>query len=123
MKINLRLPAARYGVVAFATVMALDARDAFAQTIGENVNELGDDLSAIGKFTLAGSFLLGVVLIIQGIMKLIESHNTEGRTKLSAGFWRLGLGAIGMGIGVFSGVLTNTLGLGNITPETSEVPF
>ncbi|MNL46414.1 hypothetical protein D3C87_1691220 [compost metagenome] len=66
--------------------------------------------------TVAGMFLLGIVAIGAGLSKLKQAAETQGQqVKYSEGMWRIGIGAALVAIPAFSGMLSESIGLGSVT--------
>jgi len=109
-----------YAILAAATVTVSAAEEAAAQQkIGNIATDVIDQMGSIGKLMVAGSFVGGLVMLATGLMKLKAAAENPNQTKYSEGLWRVGVGAGLVAIPTFSGVLTQTFGLGN-TPSITE---
>jgi len=104
-----------YAVAAAATI-ALTAEPAKAQSSGGTVGTIAESLITqfgnLGKVIVAGSFVGGLVMFGTGLMKL-KAASENPQTKYSEGLWRVVVGAGLVAIPTFSGVLTQTFGLGS----------
>jgi hypothetical protein len=107
----------KYAIAAAFTVAAMSAESAVAaSTAGETAAKVGDQIGAIGKMTVAGMFLLGILAIGAGLSKLKQAAETQGQqVKYSEGMWRIGVGAALIAIPTFSGMLTASFGWGSVT--------
>lgn len=112
MNIMRKLLDAPYAVLAAATV-SLMAEPAHAEgDIGAMADGVTKQVSNVGKLIVAGGFLVGVVLVIAGLMKLKQAADTQGQqVKYGEGLWRLAVGAGLVAVPAFTGVLTTSAGL------------
>ncbi|MBY3433867.1 hypothetical protein HFN89_06860 [Rhizobium laguerreae] len=107
-----------YAAAAALTVFAMSAMDANAATgtVGDQASKVGTQIGQIGKATVAGMFLIGIIAIGAGLSKLKQAAETQGQqVKYSEGMWRIGIGAALVAIPTFSGMLSESLGLGSVT--------
>lgn len=107
-----------YALAATMTVAALTAgeADAATSTVGDAADKLGSQAGQIGKLMVAGAFVLGIVMLASGLQKLKQAADTQGQqVKYSEGMWRIAVGAGLVAIPAFSGMLTNTFSLGDVT--------
>ena len=112
-----------YAILASATV-ALMAPPAQAETVGSAATNMYSQLGEIGKLIVLGSVVGGVVMLGAGLMKLKQAADTQGQqVKYSEGMWRLAVGAGLVGIPALSGMLTQTLSLGESTVTGSGAGF
>jgi hypothetical protein len=108
----------QYAIAAAFTVAAMSAGDALAATgtVGDQAGKVGTQIGQIGKATVAGMFLIGIIAIGAGLSKLKQAAETQGQqVKYSEGMWRIGIGAALVAIPTFSGMLSESLGLGSVT--------
>lgn len=92
------LSEAPYKLMAMATVAAMSATDAYAQSASDSIGGVADNVSgslnSMGNLVLGGAFLGGVGFCGAGLMKLKAAADTQGQqVKYSEGLWRLGVGA------------------------------
>ncbi|MCV9964592.1 hypothetical protein OIU34_22130 [Pararhizobium sp. BT-229] len=117
-KILTKISDTKYAIAAAVTVAAMSAESAMAAgtTIGGTADNVGKQIGQIGKMTIAGMFLLGIVAIGAGLSKLKQAAETQGQqVKYSEGMWRIGIGAALVAIPAFSGMLSESIGLGSVT--------
>lgn len=111
-----------YAILASATV-ALTAENANAQasgTLGTIATDVKGQVGNIGQLMVAGGFLLGIIMIIAGLIKLKAAADTQGnQVKYSEGLWRLAVGAGLVAVPALSGVLGESLGLGQPSSMTN----
>jgi len=114
MRLFQKIRNAPYAILASATV-ALMAPPAKAQTtIKSAADGLTGQIGSVGSLVVLGAVLGGVVMIGAGLMKLKQASDTQGQqTKYSEGLWRLAVGAGLVAIPAFSGMLTQSLSLGD----------
>ena len=106
----------QYAIGAALTVAVMSAESANAATVGDTATKVGTQIGQLGKMTIAGMFLLGIVAIGAGLSKLKQAAETQGQqVKYSEGMWRIGIGAALVAIPAFSGMLTSSLDLGTVT--------
>ncbi|MCV9964593.1 hypothetical protein OIU34_22135 [Pararhizobium sp. BT-229] len=106
----------QYAIGAALTVAAMSAESANAATVGDTATKVGTQIGQVGKMTIAGMFLLGIVAIGAGLSKLKQAAETQGQqVKYSEGMWRIGIGAALVAIPAFSGMLTSSFDLGTVT--------
>jgi hypothetical protein len=106
----------KYSIAATMTVAAMSASTANAATVGDTAGKVSTQIGQIGKMTIAGMFLLGIVAIGAGLSKLKQAAETQGQqVKYSEGMWRIGIGAALVAIPAFSGMLTSSFDLGTVT--------
>lgn len=103
-----------YYLAAVATV-ALFADTASAQdNIGTVAGNVRDQLGNVGKLMVAGGFVGGLVMLASGLMKLKQAADNQGKNpSYSEGMWRVAVGAGLVAIPAFSGLLTQSFGLGS----------
>lgn len=107
---------AQYAIAVSLTVAAMTATSADAATLGDQAAKVGTQIGQLGKMTIAGMFLLGIVAVGAGLSKLKQAAETQGQqVKYSEGMWRIGIGAALIAIPTFSGMLAESLGLGSVT--------
>ena len=117
-KILNKISDTKYAIAAAVTVAAMSAESAMAAgtTIGGAADNVGKQIGQLGKMTIAGMFLLGIVAIGAGLSKLKQAAETQGQqVKYSEGMWRIGIGAALVAIPAFSGMLSESIGLGSVT--------
>jgi len=109
-----------YAMLAAATVSAASTE---AMAGSENLGGVADNLitqaSSVGKLIVAGSFIGGLVMLGTGLMKLKQAAEDPRSTKYSEGLWRVGVGAALVAIPTFTGLLTNTFGMGDAPAITT----
>jgi hypothetical protein len=108
----------QYAAAAALTVFAMSAMDANAATgtVGDQAGKVGTQIGQVGKATVACMFLIGIIAIGAGLSKLKQAAETQGQqVKYSEGMWRIGIGAALVAIPTFSGMLSESLGLGSVT--------
>jgi ABC-type spermidine/putrescine transport system permease subunit II len=108
----------KYTLAAAITIAAMSVENALAAgtTVGGAADNVGKQIGQIGKMTIAGMFLLGIVAIGAGLSKLKQAAETQGQqVKYSEGMWRIGIGAALVAIPAFSGMLSESIGLGTVT--------
>lgn len=114
MKLTRKLSDASYAVLAAATV-ALMSEPAHAQaggTVGEMADGVTEQVSNVGKLIVAAGFMVGVVMVVAGLMKLKQAADTQGQqVKYSEGLWRLAIGAGLVAMPALTGVLVSSGGL------------
>jgi uncharacterized membrane protein len=107
-----------YAIAAAITVTAMSAETALAapSDAGTTATNVAKQIGAIGKMTVAGMFLLGILAIGAGLSKLKQAAETQGQqVKYSEGMWRIGVGAALIAIPTFSGMLTESFGWGAVS--------
>lgn len=117
-KILTKVRDSQYAAAAALTVFAMSAMDANAATgtVGDQAGKIGTQIGQVGKATVAGMFLIGIIAIGAGLSKLKQAAETQGQqVKYSEGMWRIGIGAALVAIPTFSGMLSESLGLGSVT--------
>lgn len=129
-RISNRVGNAFYGLMASATIMALDAvsGSAHAQstgTVGSISDKLREDLGSFGKLLVVGIGVTGVGMVAAGLHKLKQASDQggNGQVKYTDGLWRVGSGACLIAVPAFSGALTNTFGFGTPTISQKTTPF
>ncbi|MCZ7860728.1 hypothetical protein O9X98_04860 [Agrobacterium salinitolerans] len=107
----------KYAIAAAITVAAMPVESAAAtENIGGTAKGIADQIGEIGKMTVAGMFLLGLVAIGAGLSKLKQAAETQGQqVKYSEGMWRIGVGAALVAIPAFSSMLVASGGWGSVT--------
>lgn len=112
MKLLKSIANAPYAFLAMATV-AVTAQPAKAQTTaGEMANTLQEQVGSVGKLVVIGAFLIGVILVGAGLMKLKQAADTQGQqVKYGEGLWRLVVGAGLVAVPAVTGMLASTFGL------------
>jgi len=120
----------KYNVLALATVLAFTAEEAAAgPTAGKDIAGVAstafDQIKSVGELTLGASFLVGVIMVAGGLMKLKQSSENQGQNPpYSAGLWRLGLGAGLVALPAITTVMVKSGGLaGNGPSGLSASPF
>ncbi len=85
-----------YGSLASAAALAIATGEAHAQgsTIGDASTKVLAQVKNVGTLTIGASFLLGIVMVAGGLLKLKQASENQGQNPpYSAGLWRLALGA------------------------------
>ena len=116
-KILNKIADTKYAIAAAVTVAAMSAESAVAaSSVGDTATKVGSQIGQIGKMTVAGMFLLGIVAVGAGLSKLKQAAEDGGRqVKYSEGMWRIGVGAALVAIPAFSGMLTESFGFGSVS--------
>jgi hypothetical protein len=117
---------ARYAVPAAITVALMGtSANAASKNVGDTAKDLGDQMGAVGKLLVAGSFVGGIVMLASGLMKLKQAAETQGQqVKYGEGMWRVAVGAGLIAIPAFGGMLTTTFFGSNVTmSERGDVSF
>jgi hypothetical protein len=115
-----KLSNARYRFLALTSVMAVTAVDqaqaaASSTTVGAAASQMMDQITNVGKVSIAGSFLGGIYMLAGGLMKLKAASESQGQqTPYSAGMWRLALGGGLVALPALAGMMTQSAGLGGI---------
>lgn len=129
-RISNRIGNAFYGLMAAATVMALDAVSGSARaqssgTIGSISDKVREDLGSVGKLLMVGCGLGGAGMVAAGLYKLKQASDQggNGQVKYTDGLWRLGAGACLVAVPTFTGALTNTFGFGTPSISQKTTPF
>lgn len=102
------------------------AQSASGQNIGGVASNLVTQLGSVGKVALGGSFLIGIVMLGAGLMKLKQAADSQGQqTKYGDGLWRLAAGTGLVAIPSVAGVLGSTFSLspGAISSATGGASF
>ncbi|MTH94639.1 hypothetical protein [Roseibium sp. RKSG952] len=108
-----RVRALPLALAAVAMIGIAEAR-AEAETVGDAAGDLIDDIEFVGKLAVAGGFLMGLVMVATGLLKLKAAAESQGgQVKYSEGMWRLAVGAGLVAIPALTGMLTQTLGFGS----------
>ena len=103
-----------YYLAAVATVSLMSDPASAQDNIGAVAGSVRDQLGNVGKLMVAGGFVGGLVMLASGLMKLKQAADTQGnQVKYSEGMWRVAVGAGLVAIPAFSGLLTQSFGLGN----------
>jgi len=110
-----------YKILAAATV-SLAATEAMAEgagggdgkSVGAIAEGLVGQMGNIGRLVVGGAFVGGLVMLGTGLMKLKAAAEDPRSTKYSEGLWRVGVGAALVAIPAFTGVLSQTFGLGEV---------
>lgn len=110
-----------YAMAAAATVAIIAPGTANAQaTVGDTAANLRDQVGNVGQLAVAGSFLVGLVMLATGLVRLKAAADTQGnQVKYGEGLWRIVVGAGLVAIPAFSGLLGSTFGFGDGTNITS----
>ncbi|MCS4088915.1 DUF6750 family protein [Rhizobium sp. BK176] len=116
-KILNRVRDLNYTLAAAVTVAAMSGEQALAvEDIGGTAKNIASQIGEVGKMTVAGMFLVGVIAVGAGLAKLRQAAETQGQqVKYSEGMWRIGIGAALIAIPTFSGMLVASWGGGSIT--------
>jgi hypothetical protein len=110
------LAAATVGAMSAADTAQAQATGASPNNIGDVANTLTDQFGNLGTAITGGSFIVGLVFIGAGMMKLKAAVDSQGQqTKYGEGLWRLGLGAGLAAVPAVMGVGLGTFGLDNDT--------
>jgi ABC-type spermidine/putrescine transport system permease subunit II len=99
-------------------VMALSAGEALAggTTIGQASTQIVTQVKNVGTLTVAGAFLIGVVMVAGGLMKLKQASENQGQNPpYSAGLWRLALGAGLVALPALTTMLTSSSQIGDVS--------
>ena len=100
-----------------ATFAAMDS--AMAQgssTVGEAAKSVLSQVTNVGKLAVGGAFLVGVIMVAGGLMKLKQASENQGQNPpYSSGLWRLALGAGLVALPALTGMLTQSAGVGGVT--------
>lgn len=120
MKTFDKIRALPYLALAVVTVHMLSAVPALAQqstTIGDAAQTWTRQLTNVGKFLVAGCFLVGIGFAGVGLMKLKEAAAEQGRgqTKYSDGLWRIAVGAGLAALPAVVNMTSNSTGLGGVS--------
>jgi len=108
-----------YYLAAMATVAVYSDKASAADNIGTVAGNVRDQLGNVGKLMVAGGFVGGLVMLASGLMKLKQAADTQGnQVKYSEGMWRVAVGAGLVAIPAFSGLLTQSFGLGTTASIT-----
>ena len=111
----------RFGaMVTVATFSAMDAAQAQsggnASTVGEAAKSVLSQVTNVGKLAVGGAFLIGVIMVAGGLMKLKAAAENQGQNPpYSSGLWRLALGAGLVALPALTGMLTQSGGVGGVT--------
>ena len=116
------------GMVMLEMIAAEDAaaQSASGQNIGGVASNLVTQLGSVGKVALGGSFLIGIVMLGAGLMKLKQAADSQGQqVKYGDGLWRLAAGTGLVAIPSVAGVLGSTFSLtpGSISSATGGASF
>jgi len=104
----------KYNLLAAATLLALSAGEASAQAtdIASVATKAMTQIKSVGTLTVGAAFLVGVIMVAGGLMKLKQSSENQGQNPpYSAGLWRLGLGAGLVALPAVTGVLVKSGGV------------
>jgi hypothetical protein len=106
-----------YTVAAAVAVAAMSSEQALAvEDIGGTAKNIAGQIGEVGKASVAGMFLIGVIAVGAGLAKLKQAAETQGQqVKYSEGMWRIGIGAALIAIPTFSGMLVASGGWGSVT--------
>lgn len=100
-----------YAIAAMAAITLADEASA-QQKAGDIAKDVKGQVGDIGQLMVAGGFLLGIIMIIAGLIKLKAAADTQGnQVKYSEGLWRLAVGAGLVGVPALTGVLGASLGI------------
>lgn len=100
--------------LALAAAATIAITEAQAEgTVGDAASNMMDDVGNVGKLAVAGGFLMGLVMVATGLIRLKAAAESQGgQVKYSEGLWRVAVGAGLVTIPAFTGMLSETLGLG-----------
>ena len=110
---------APYRLAASATVATFAAMDAAkaqgTSTVGEAAKTVLDQVTNVGKLAVGGAFLVGVIMVAGGLMKLKQASENQGQNPpYSSGLWRLALGAGLVALPALTSMLTQSGGVGSV---------
>jgi hypothetical protein len=81
-------------------------------TAGAIASGLTTQVTNVGKLVVIGAFLVGVIFIGAGLMKLKQAADTQGQqVKYGEGLWRLVVGGGLVAVPAVTGMLAATFGL------------
>ncbi len=83
-------------LLASAAALAVATGEARAngKTIGDASQAVLNQVKQVGTLTIAGAFLMGIIMLTGGLLKLKQASENQGQNPpYSAGLWRLALGA------------------------------
>ena len=83
-------------LLASAAALAVATGEAHAngKTIGDASQAILNQVKQVGTLTIAGAFLMGIIMLTGGLLKLKQASENQGQNPpYSAGLWRLALGA------------------------------
>jgi len=112
-----------YSTLATGTVLAFSVADANAsgKTIGQASTEIVSQVKNVGTLAIAAAFLLGIIMVAGGLMKLKQASENQGQNPpYSAGLWRLGLGAGLLALPALATMLTSSGSLDSVTMTKSS---
>lgn len=122
MKITESIRNAPYRFGAAITMLTLSAMEAAAgpggssSTVGEAAKSVLSQVTNVGKLAVGGAFLIGVIMVAGGLMKLKQAAENQGQNPpYSSGLWRLALGAGLVALPALTGMLTQSGGVGGVT--------
>jgi hypothetical protein len=102
---------AAVSVFVFATAQEAQA-DAGGKKIGDAAKTVTDQVDSFGRLVVAGAFMIGVIMVAAGLMKLKQAADTQGQqVKYGEGLWRLAVGAGLVAVPTLTGMLVNTAGM------------
>ena len=110
---------AHYRILAMSTVMAFamadEAEAAGSTTVGQAASNMLDQISNVGKVSIAGAFLGGIYMLAGGLVKLKQASESQGQqTPYSAGMWRLALGGGLVALPALANMMTQSAGLDTV---------
>ena len=107
--------AASATVATFAAMDAAQAQGGGSSTVGEAAKSVLDQVTNVGKLAVGGAFLVGVIMVAGGLMKLKQASENQGQNPpYSSGLWRLALGAGLVALPALTSMLTQSGGVGSV---------
>ena len=103
--------------LALGLVFAASVGEAMAgQTIGTAATQIVTQVKNVGTLAVAGAFLIGVIMVAGGLMKLKQASENQGQNPpYSAGLWRLALGAGLVALPALTTMLTSSGQVGDVS--------
>jgi hypothetical protein len=116
MKLFSKISSAPYALLAAVTVTITatvqEAQADGGKTLGAAADDVLGQVSNVGKLVVAGAFLIGVIMVAAGLMKLKQAADTQGQqVKYGEGLWRLAVGAGLVAVPALTGMLVATGGM------------
>ena len=103
-------------VATFAAMDSAMAQGGGSSTVGEAAKSVLSQVTNVGKLAVGGAFLVGVIMVAGGLMKLKQASENQGQNPpYSSGLWRLALGAGLVALPALTGMLTQSAGVGGVT--------
>lgn len=108
-----RIRDVQYAALAFVTAGVPSGALAQASTVGTAAANVMSQVTNVGKLAVAGAFLVGVIMVAGGLLKLKQASENQGQNPpYSAGLWRLALGAGLVALPALTSMLTQSGDLG-----------